>query len=103
LSFGDVWRLKRPRPGGVELVVVLQDEVHDALPSRVIAPLVAPVLVPKPVRGLQPAVAVDGQAYHILVNEMASLPLAELDAPVTTLTADRAALLAAVDLLTTGA
>ena len=101
MSFGDVRRLKRPR-STVTFVVVLQDDLHDALATRVAAPLVAVVAVAAPIRGLHPAVEVEGHRYRLLVNELASLPVTELQPPLLNLAEQRAELLAAMDLLMTG-
>ena len=101
MSFGDVRRLKRPR-STVTFVVVLQDDLHDALATRVAAPLVAVDEVAAPIRGLHPEVEVLGHRYRVLVNELASLPVTDLEPPLVDLAGQRAELLAAMDLLMTG-
>ena len=101
MSFADVCRLKKPR-STVRFVVVLQDDLHDALATRVAAPLVAVDALAAPIRGLHPEVEVEGRRYRVLVNELASLPVTELEPPVRDLADRRADLLAAMDLLMTG-
>ena len=48
---GDVCPLKAPASSQVRWVVLLQDDLHDGLGTRVAAPLLRAEEVPRPVRG----------------------------------------------------
>ena len=102
MTFGEVWRLERVRPGGTHLVVVLQDDLHQALPTRVVAPLRSPSMLSRPVRGLHPVVMVEGGTWLVATHQLAALAVAEFDGLVADLSDERPALLAAIDLLVTG-
>ena len=84
------------------LVVLLQDALHDGLPTRVVAPLVPIDQLAAPIRGLHLEIEVAGERYRLLTNELASLPATDLGPALVQLGARRSELLAALDLLTTG-
>ena len=78
------------------------DLLHD-LATRIVAPLMPLArLRGKPISGLNPVVAVDGEQHVIVFQELAAFPASELGDAVASLHARRGELIAAIDLLFTG-
>ena len=99
---GDVCPLKAPASAQVRWVVLLQDDLHDGLGTRVAAPLLPAEEVPRPVRGLNPSVRFQDADWRVMIPDLASLTAREIGAPVTNLADARPALLAAIDLRAPG-
>jgi toxin CcdB len=90
------------RTGDGALVVVLQNDLLDALRTRVVAPLV-PVGGPaEALRGVNPQIAFGEGVYVLMPQYAATLTLAELGAPIGTVAHARDAVVRALDLLVTG-
>jgi hypothetical protein len=85
------------------LVVEVQADVHARLAVRLVAPMIARARYTQPLTGLTPAVTVRDAEYVVLVPLLASVPSTSLGEIVGSLASHRTALIAAVDLLVTGA
>jgi toxin CcdB len=97
----DVFR--NPRAGAYPLVLDVQADLHASLISRIVVPLVARDRAPaRALTRLTPIMAVGGTDYVLMFPLMASVPRTALGELVGSLAAQRAALLAALDLLITG-
>ena len=84
------------------LVVDVQADVHARLGSRVVIPMVLRTRYTLPVTRLTPQVTVRDDDYVLLVPQLSAIPRTELGAIVGSLAAQRASLVAALDLLVTG-
>lgn len=91
-----------PGSGRVNYFVDLQAPLHEALGTRLVAPVLAARKVAHPVRGLHVKVMVEDAPHYVVPTLMAAQPLSELGAPVGSLATDAAALTAAVDFLLRG-
>lgn len=87
----------------IPYVVVLQSDLLDSLDNFVVAPLrikqdqsVIPML------RLNPLVSIDGQEYHVRVQDIATVPRRMLNTPVANLSSHHDEILAALDFLFTG-
>ncbi len=87
----------------IPYVVVLQFDLLDSLEHFVVAPLrikqddsVIPML------RLNPLTMIDGQEYHVRVQDIATVPRRMLKSPVANLSTQRDEIIAALDLLFTG-
>ncbi|MBL6457323.1 CcdB family protein [Belnapia sp. T6] len=81
------------------LVVDLQHELLDHLPTRVVAPLLPPDRAGRPVRDLNPVMTLEGAPHILAVHLLAAVPRRELGPPVGTLEGDYDSILRAVDML----
>jgi toxin CcdB len=95
--------LRNPRGGSYPLVVDVQADVLERLATRVVVPMTRARKEIKPIRGLNPIANVQGVEYVLLFQELAAVARAELGPKVGTLAARRSELIAALDLLITGA
>jgi toxin CcdB len=97
----DVFRNSRSRM--YPLVMDVQAELLAQLATRVVVPLM-PVgrSGAKPMTRLNPTARLRGKEYSLIFQEIAAIPKSELGAPVASLAARRAELIAAIDLLFTG-
>jgi toxin CcdB len=84
------------------LVVDIQADIHAKLSTRIVVPLVARARYTQPATRLTPIMTVHGDDYVFLVPLMAAIPNASLGEVVGSLAAQRATLIAALDLLITG-
>ncbi len=81
----------------------LQADLLRDLATRIVAPLMPLARMRgKPISRLNPVVAVNGERYVIVFQELAAFPTSELHDAVASLRARRGELIAAVDLLFTG-
>lgn len=81
----------------------VQSNLLDSLATRIVVPLCKPdVLAGKPAERLNPAVEVEGRKLLMLTPELAGVPRKTLGEPVANLSAERAAIIAALDLVITG-
>jgi toxin CcdB len=87
---------------GETLVVVIQSDLLEAMQTRVVAPLLPETEGLPAMRGLNPVVTVEGRAYRLMPQLMATLTLAELGPPIGSVAAARDELVRAVDMLLAG-
>lgn len=87
---------------GMPYVVVLQSDLLQALPTRVVLPLARQREIGKVPLMLCPLVTVKGEALHALAHFVAPLPTRLLKAPVGNLSAHASELVAAVDVVLSG-
>jgi toxin CcdB len=91
-------RARRAMP----LVAILQSDLAQTGPDRVVAPL-APTAAMPPLTGrLIPIVDVEGRDYALLVPALTALPAADLRQVVANLAGERTRILAALDYLFIG-
>lgn len=93
----DVYRL----PDGA-LVAVLQNDLLEALRTRVVAPLLPAASLPEPIRGLTVPVEIAGARHLLMPQLMATLTVAELGERVGSIADRRDGIVRACDLLFTG-
>ena len=100
----DVFRNPSPRSvNTVPYVVVLQSELLDDLPTRVVAPLVkAAALAGRPATRLNPELEVEGETLFLLTQQVGAVPLRSLTRRVGSLEDRRDVIVAALDLLFSG-
>jgi toxin CcdB len=84
------------------LVVDIQADVHARLATRIVVPLVTRARYTRPATRVTPVMKVGDHDYVLLVPLMAAVLSASLGDMVGSLAAQRATLLAALDLLITG-
>ena len=97
----DVFR--NPRGGIYPRVVDVQAEVHSRLATRIVAPLVARArYAAQPLTRLTPVLKVRGDDHVVVFPLLAAVPRASLGELVGSLAGERAALIAALDLLIAG-
>lgn len=81
----------------------VQSDLLDTLATRVVVPLCKPeVLSGKPAERLNPAFEIEGRKLLMLTQELAAVPRKALGERVANVAAERAAIVAALDLLLTG-
>jgi toxin CcdB len=81
----------------------VQADILESLATRVVVPLApAASARAKAVDVLMPRVKVDGKEFIAVVPQLAGISAAELGPRVTSVASDRAAFIAALDLLVTG-
>jgi toxin CcdB len=81
--------------------IVLQTDALEHLNTRLVAPLVAPKLLPLFER-LMPEVGVEGSRYVIDFTNIGAIPTRMLQKPVANLEAERDRFIGAIDLVFTG-
>lgn len=87
---------------GGALVLVLQDDLHEGLASRVVAPVVPVRSVgPQPPR-LCPVVDVGERPHVVLCQSLAAIPIGQLRTRIGTLAPRKDEIVRALDLLFTG-
>jgi toxin CcdB len=84
------------------LVVDVQADLHARLATRLVVPLVTRSRYTQPATRLTPVLKVGKDDYVVVFPLMAAVPRTSLGEIVGSLAAQRAALLAALDLLITG-
>lgn len=88
--------------GGAPYLVILQSDLAARLDTVVVAPLWPLAEQPLPIRKLQPLVTLKTGEHVLSVQELLSIPRSALGAVVDNLGHERAAVIAAIDLLFTG-
>jgi toxin CcdB len=83
-------------------VTILQSDLADTGPDRVVAPLAPPAFMPPLAGRLIPIVKVNGQDYALLIPALAAARAADLRQVVASLAAERMRILAALDYLFIG-
>jgi toxin CcdB len=87
----------------VRYLLDLQAEILDDLPTRVVAPLVAPESLGPPMRILNPTVFVHGEPFILLSHLLAAIPAKSLGRPIASAKTQRDDVVRSVDFLFTGA
>ena len=100
----DVYRNLNPATRSrVPYLLDVQSDLLDPLATRIVVPLCKPeVLSGKPAERLNPAFEVEGRKLLMLTPELAGVSRKALGERVANLAADRAAIIAALDLVLTG-
>ena len=100
----DLYRNPNPTTRArIPYLLDVQSDLLDSLATRVVVPLCKPVVLKgKLAERLNPAFEVDGRKLCMLTPELAGLPVKAMGAPIGNLTGERAAIIAALDLLITG-
>jgi toxin CcdB len=100
----DIYAIPNRSPGEpVRYLLDLQAEIIEELPTRVVAPLVAPESLGPPMRNLNPTVFVHGEPYILLTHLLAAIPAKTLGRPVASAKTQRDEVVRSVDFLFTGA
>lgn len=94
----EVARFDLHRLEGV-LVVDLQHDLLDHLPTRVVAPLLPPDQAGTPVRDLNPVFEIEGAPHILAVHQLSAVPRRELGPAIGTLDGSYDAILRAIDIL----
>lgn len=94
---------KNPGGGMYPLLLDVQADILGTLASRVVVPLVSAKQFTRPIRRLHPTVTIGGVTYVMKFHDLVSIPVASLGLRVTSLADRRNDLIAALDLLFTGA
>mgnify|MGYP001386504752 CR=1 FL=1 len=89
-------------PEGPGYLLDLQADLLDHLNTRVVAPLLAADVAPKPAATLNPVIEIDGAPFVMVTQFMAAVPVQMLRTPVANAEARRGEIVAAVDLLFQG-
>ncbi len=100
----EVYRNPNPRSrGDAPYLLDVQAEVFRTMSSRVVVPLYREAVIPKPMRVLQPSLTVEGATVVMDTLAIVGLPVRSLGERVGDLSSDSATILAALDLMLTGA
>lgn len=67
----------RPGTDGSGYVLDVQADLLSDLSTRVVAPLLAPGIAPKPARNLNPTFEIEGKPHVLLTQFLASVPARE--------------------------
>jgi toxin CcdB len=94
---------KNPRGGAYPFLLDIQADVLSALATRVVVPLIAVKKYGKPITRLHPTVTIGGVEYVLKFHDLAAIPATALGERVQSLANRRPELIAALDLLFTGA
>lgn len=100
----DVYRNPNPATRAkIPYLVDVQSELLDSLATRVVVPLCkSAVLKGRLAERLNPVFEVEGRKVCMLTPELAGIPVRILGAPVGNLSAERDALVSALDLIISG-
>ena len=99
----DVYR--NPNPASAKTVpwlLLLQSDLLDDFPTRLVAPLVRPSMLPYPATRLNPTFKVDGEAATMLTQQLGAVPKRSLKHRVGSLERHRTDIIGAVDFLVGG-
>jgi toxin CcdB len=84
-------------------VVDIQSRLLDGMSTRVVIPLLPEPAAPSiTAKILNPVVLIDGNEYVLMTQNVATVPLSQLRAPVGTLAAHRDQIVRAIDTLLSG-
>lgn len=87
---------------GGALFLDVQADTLDVLESRVIIPLMAPSVAPKPGRRLNPALMFDGQTYYLMTQYISAVAPGDMGRKCGALPEERDRIVAALDMLFQG-
>jgi toxin CcdB len=90
------------RSDGIPYVVVIQSDLLDALATRMTIPLAEPDSAVNVPLALSPVVTVQGKRLHALAHFAAPLPAKLLRRPVDNVATQAAAMVSAIDTLSSG-
>lgn len=95
------YALKNPRSAHTPYVLDIQSDLLAGLRSRVVAPLRRASAVDgrEIMQGLMPTLMIGGEAFILLPQEMASVPLTQLQSVVADLSSESTSILNALDRL----
>ena len=88
-------------PGGT-LVVVIQSDLLEAMPTRVVAPLLPAGAAGRPMRGLTPEIVLGAEIVVLMPQLLATLATGELGRLVGTIRHERDVITRAVNMLLGG-
>lgn len=94
---------RNPRGGRYPLLLDVQAELLASLATRVVVPLTRARTLGKPITHLNPVVTINGVDHIAVFQELAAIPTTALGDRVASLAARRSDIIAALDLLLTGA
>ncbi len=89
-------------PSGKGYLLDLQAEINSHFVTRVVAPLLPVEDIPEFAKSLNPVFEIEGAKVVMATQGMAAVPVAILKHPVCSLEDQRAAIVAAIDLLFQG-
>jgi len=95
----DLFRRPRGAPG---YLLQVQSDFLDRLETRVVAPLLPPDAVPRPIRDLHPRFEIEGQPFLMATQLLGAIPRRELGPAVGSLAAQQDDITRALDVLITG-
>lgn len=100
----DVYRNPNPATRGrIPYLLDVQSSLLDPLATRVVVPLCKPqVLRGKAAERLNPVFEIEGRKVFMLTPELAGVPSKAVGEQVTSLASERAAIIAALDMVFTG-
>lgn len=87
---------------GSDLVVILQSDVVDYLPTRLVAPLLPIDQVPSIVPRVNPRIVIDGDEFVLVTHLAATVPVHQLQRVEASLAAHEYAIRGAIDMLISG-
>lgn len=99
----DVFR--NPNPGSartVPFLLLIQSELLDEFPTRIVAPLVKPSALSVPATRLNPTFKVDGEPVLMLTQQLGAVAKRSLKHKVASLDRHRTEIIAAIDFLLGG-
>ena len=99
----DVYR--NPNPASVRTVpwlLLIQSDLLDDFPTRMVAPLVKPAALSVPATRLNPAFKIDGEPAVMLTQQLGAVPRRSLKHKVASLERHRTEIIAAIDFLLGG-
>src|SRR5688500_18468276 len=100
-----VYKNKNPRSKTTyPLLVDAQADLLNELQTRLVRPLTkAPAVTKQPIARLTPPIDIDGERFLLMTPQLAGIARSELGAAVGSVADQRSAIIAALDLLITGA
>lgn len=94
--------LFRPPRGAPGYLLQIQSDFLDRLETRVVAPLLPPDAVPRPIRDLHPRFEIEGQPYLMATQLLGAIPKRELGPRIGSLAVQQEDITRALDMLMTG-
>jgi toxin CcdB len=100
-----VYKNKNPRSKTTyPLLVDVQADLLDELQTRLVIPLTkVPALTKKPITRLTPSLEIGGEQYLLMTPQLAGIARSELGSAVGSVADQRSPIVAALDLVMTGA
>jgi toxin CcdB len=86
----------------VPLLLIVQSDLLDEFPTRVVAPLVRPEDLKAPARRLNPTFEIDGTTVIMLTQQLGAIPKRSLKQRVGSLAEQRTTIIGAIDVLLGG-
>ncbi len=99
----DVYRNPSPASArDVPWLLVIQSDLLEEFPTRVVAPLVRPRSLRQAASRLNPSFKVDGETAVMLTQQLGAVPTRSLKHRAGSLASQRAAIIGAIDFLLSG-